>query len=87
MVWDVGSLGGSPVPQVIRGLRQLRPGLVENSRQFEFCHKVLEQVLWGKVAMEMARAAEHKRTKGKRKWWQPRKKTESGSKGGGGGLT
>ena len=77
-----GLIGASPC-QVIRGVRLMRPGLVENSRQFEFCHKVLEQVLWGKVAKEMARAVEHKGTsKGKRKWWQFKKKG-SGTKGGG----
>ena len=38
--------------QVIRGLRQLRAGLVETSQQFEVCHRILEEAMWGHVEEE-----------------------------------
>lgn len=34
---------------MIRGLRNCRGNLVENQRQYEFCHRLLEQVLVGGV--------------------------------------
>ena len=52
----------------------MRPGLVENSQQFDFCHLVLEQALWGRVAKEMAQAAPVEKTK---KWWQFKRKEKN----------
>ena len=35
---------------VFRGLLSQRPGLVATQRQFDFCHRILEECLWGPAA-------------------------------------
>uniref|UniRef100_A0A1X7TBN6 SH3 domain-containing protein n=1 Tax=Amphimedon queenslandica TaxID=400682 RepID=A0A1X7TBN6_AMPQE len=35
------------IDSVFRGLLGQRPGLVANQRQFDFCHRILEECLWG----------------------------------------
>ena len=47
--------------QVIRALRQQRNGLVQNQRQFEFCHRVLDEAMWGHLEQEQAAARKGKK--------------------------
>ena len=35
------------IDSVFRVLLGQRPGLVANQRQFDFCHRILEECLWG----------------------------------------
>uniref|UniRef100_A0A1X7UZK8 Uncharacterized protein n=1 Tax=Amphimedon queenslandica TaxID=400682 RepID=A0A1X7UZK8_AMPQE len=35
------------IDSVFRGLLGQRPGLIANQRQFDFCHRILEECLWG----------------------------------------
>ena len=64
--------------KVIRGLRLCRGGLVENQQQFEFCHRVLEEVMWGRVEGEEEEdGAGRKRGK---KWKLFRRRKKEGKK-------
>ena len=65
--------------KVIRGLRLSRGGLVENQQQFEFCHRVLEEVMWGRVEGEEGVEEENSggRKKG-RKWKLFRRRKKNG---------
>lgn len=56
--------------QVIRGLRLLRAGLVETSQQFEACHRILEEAMWGHVEEEGGEAGGGKESKSKGKMWK-----------------
>ena len=66
-----------PPPQVIRGLRQSRGCLVENQQQFEFCHRVLEEVVWGRVEGEDEEDGAKKEGRG-RKWKLFRRRKNNG---------
>ena len=46
--------------QAIRGLRQLRAGLVETNQQFEACHRILEEAMWGHLEEEEGKGEEPK---------------------------
>lgn len=58
--------------QIIRSLRECRGELVSSQKQFEFCHKALEEIMWGRPASQeeldtWEALANHKGKKGK-KW-------------------
>ena len=61
VAYELMQVSGEPNPfdddpniigSVFKGLLSQRPGLVATQRQYDFCHRVLEECLWGKAAQE-----------------------------------
>lgn len=63
----------SLLDSVLRGLRRQRPRLVSNLRQFQFCHHMLAEALWGKPDSGDAKPPQKK----ERKKWKLFKKKKS----------
>ena len=54
---------------VVKGVRSQRAGLVDNLRQFQFCHHMLGEALWGTHATGET-DTDKKKTGGKWKFWK-----------------
>ena len=51
---------------------------MENQKQFEFCHRVLEEVMWGRVEGEGVEEDDGVRRKKGRKWKLFRRRKKNG---------
>ncbi len=65
--------------QIVLGLRHCRGGLVSSQKQFEFCHKAVGELMWGKPPAEAELDTWERVTKkkGKKKWKMFSKKDKS----------
>ena len=58
---------------VVRGIRTQREGLVSNLRQFQFCHHMLGEALWGTATEQTdggGASDNTSKSKGKWKFWK-----------------
>lgn len=69
--------------QIIRSLRECRGELVCSQKQYEFCHRALEEVMWGRPASleeldTWEALTKHKGKRGRSKKWNMFGKKEKG---------